>query len=52
MSALLMIAMAAIAVWLVLTLCRGSGGYGDASGEFSRALAAIAPRRRARRRPR
>lgn len=53
MSALLVVAMAAVAVWLVLlTLRRGSRGYSDATGDFSRALAAIAPRRGARRRRR
>lgn len=53
MSALLVVAMAAVAVWLVmLTLRRCSRGYSDATGDFSRALAAIAPRRGARRRRR
>lgn len=52
MGALLVVAMAAVAVWLLLALLRRPGGYGDATGDFSRALAAIAPRRGARRRRR
>lgn len=52
MGALLVIAMAAVAVWLLLVLLRDSGGYSDATGDFSRALAAIAPRRGPRRRRR
>lgn len=51
MSALLVVAMAAVAVWLVLlALRRASRGYSDATGDFSRALAAIAPRDARRRR--
>lgn len=52
MSALLVVAMAGIVVWLVLALRRGSRGYSDATGDFSRALAAIAPQRGRRRRRR
>lgn len=53
MSVVLVMVMVAVAAWLVLVLRAQRRGRVDATGDFSRALAAIAPAgTRRRRRPR